>query len=160
MAIPLVQGTLRHAYIVEHLYANEKSKAEAATFAATVLPIVHALSPIDAQIIHDNTKVGSNTITNFQKVKEAFERNYKQMGITCKDVGGLWNVGTNDYYKGAAPCSDENSSPRELSKAVMVAIIVCVCGIALIAIGGAIFLYFRERAGTPVFTPAAVRAIS
>ena len=42
MYIPMIQGTLRYAYKVDKLQGGETEKAEGATFAAAVLPRVHA----------------------------------------------------------------------------------------------------------------------
>merc|ERR1719407_215875 len=73
---------------------------EAAVFAASVLPMVHACSAADAKIIDDHTKLGQDRGTppadgkatkpaQFTEVKAAFERNYACLGITCADVGAL-----------------------------------------------------------------------
>mmetsp|Transcript_17619 Transcript_17619/g.49856 ORF Transcript_17619/g.49856 Transcript_17619/m.49856 type:complete len:503 (-) Transcript_17619:120-1628(-) len=103
MLIPLVQGTIRYSYIVDtEEDAGESTKAEVATFAAAVLPAVHACSEADAQVIYDNTKVGA-TATDFKAVKSAFESQYECMKIDGKHVGGLWDYVTGDYYDGAGP---------------------------------------------------------
>merc|ERR1719248_410599 len=52
----------------------------------------------------NNMKVGASS-TNFAAVKTVFERNYNCMGITCAEVGGLWNSAASKYYDGASPCS-------------------------------------------------------
>ena len=106
MAIPALQGTLRYAYITgPQNTRTPKAIGEGAVFAAAVLPIVHACSPSDAQIIYDNMNAAS-TSTNFAAVKEAFERNYDCMGISCLDVGGYFDQALNEYFPGAAPCVD------------------------------------------------------
>merc|ERR1712039_349588 len=84
---------------------SEKSAAEAAVFAAAVLPLVHHCNTNDAKTIYTNTRVGRTT-TSFDDVKKAFENNYECMGITCADVGGL--VGPEgDYFEGAGPCGGD-----------------------------------------------------
>jgi len=103
MYIPMIQGTLRYAYKVDKLQGTEVENAEGATFAAAVLPKVHAISPSAASTIYDNMKVGA-TSTNFKAVKSAFESVYAGMGVSCADIGGLWFDGTNDYYEGMEPC--------------------------------------------------------
>jgi hypothetical protein len=103
MSVPLVQGTLRYAFLVNFFAASEATRVELAAFAAAVLPLVHACSPDDAALIYNNAKVGANS-TNFAAVKGAFERNYACMGITCKEVGGFFDVAVGNYYSGAAPC--------------------------------------------------------
>ena len=37
-------------------------------------------------------------------VKSAFERNYRCMGITCRDVGGFYDGAIAEYHAKAAPC--------------------------------------------------------
>ena len=106
MAVPAIQGTIRYAYITGPGGNREpKAVGEGAVFAAAVLPIVHACSPSDAQIIYDNMNVAS-TSTNFGVVKSAFERNYACMGITCAQVGGYYDKALQEYFPGAAPCQD------------------------------------------------------
>jgi len=101
MAVPLIQGTIRYGYKVDKQMGEEVEMAEGATFAAAVLPRVHACSAVDAKTIYDNMRVGA-TSTNFAAVKTAFENNYECMNIKCNDVGGLYSV--TEYYSGAEPC--------------------------------------------------------
>ena len=105
MTIPLIQGTMRYARYIAVGDIDGDALGEAAVFAASVLPMVHACSPADAKIIDDHTKLGQTNmpksgaeadhqLKRFTDVKEAFERNYACMGISCADVGGLFgNVG-------------------------------------------------------------------
>jgi len=125
MTIPLIQGTMRYARYIAVGEIDADALGEAAVFAASVLPMVHACSAADAKIIDDWTKLGQTNLpassTNvadhqmnrFTDVKKAFERNYACMGITCADIGGLYGtVGTGkDYYKDAAPCKDSDYYP-------------------------------------------------
>ena len=43
MYVPMIQGTLRYAYKVDKLQGGEKEGAEMASFAAAVLPKIHAI---------------------------------------------------------------------------------------------------------------------
>jgi len=110
MTVPLVQGTLRYAYKVAHLSGGDKEKAEGAIFAAAVLPQVHACSATAAATVFQNMGIGQTTTVDYMAVKEAFEGCYAAMGITCADVGGLWNSATEGYYadggSDASPCAD------------------------------------------------------
>ena len=109
MTVPLVQGTLRYAYITAYQsVAAEKEEAEGASFAAAVLPFVHACSEADAAVISENMRVGVAGGADFPAVLNAFQRNYKCMGITCADVGGLYNEGTKSYEKGFSPCGGKS----------------------------------------------------
>merc|ERR1719316_815588 len=103
MSIPLIQGTLRYAYKLEFESGSDKERGEGAVFAAAIVPRVAACS-LDAATIMNNMKVGASS-TNFAAVKNVFERNYNCMGITCAEVGGLWNSAASNYYDGASPCS-------------------------------------------------------
>ena len=102
MAAPLIQGTLRFAYMMgKDGIDDARADATGATYAASVLPFVHACSPVDAQIIHSNMRVGVSS-PNFEEVKAAFERSYSCMGLSCEEIGGL--LGDSDYMEGAEPC--------------------------------------------------------
>jgi hypothetical protein len=105
MFIPIIQGALRYAYIGENRY-SERAEAEAAAFAAAVLPMVAACDEDDAGIIYTNMKVGQQGSVSFAAVSGAFSRQYGCLGITCEDVGGLWDSAGGDYFEGASPCAD------------------------------------------------------
>jgi hypothetical protein len=111
MKVPLVQGVLRYAYIREFLTPAEEevseiAEAEGATFAAALLPWLHDCNSVDADIVYDIMRLGSANKQNdgFKHVKKAMERNYKCMGITCGDVGGLWTP--DGYAPYANPCGN------------------------------------------------------
>jgi hypothetical protein len=150
MTVPLVQGTLRYAYKVAHLSGKDKEKAEGGIFAAAVLPQVHACDPAAAKVVYDNMNLASSA-TDFMAVKKAFEGCYEKMGVTCKDVGGLWNSATKGYYadggSSAAPCVDPNPLPQSgLIAIIIAAVIFGVCCIAML------ILVKREKDGKPIFT--------
>ena len=87
MTIPLIQGTIRYAYIcgsddftvARDSSAQVKALAEGATFAAAVVPFVAACGPdgeADADTIYDEmTTLGNGGYPDYDKVKEAFENN-------------------------------------------------------------------------------------
>jgi len=144
MYIPLIQGTLRYAYKVGELQGEEKEKAEGAVFAAGVLPKVHEYSPEAAETIHSNMGVDA-TSTSFSTVKKAFESVYKDMGISCSDMGGLLDPEGN-YYAGAKPCSSGAKSG-----VLGAALGGVAAGVAVIAIGVIFWMRRREVQGKPVF---------
>lgn len=124
MYIPMIQGTLRYAYKVDALGGGEKEAAEGAVFAAAVLPRVHKANPTAAQTIYNNMKVGASG-TNFPAVKAAFESVYSDMGISCADIGGLWDETSKTYYTGMEPCggattATESENSSSVAKAGMV----------------------------------------
>lgn len=149
MAVPLIQGTLRYAYLTSTSQeeVSEKSKAEGAVFAASVLPIVHACSAADAQTISDNMGVGSPA-ADFEAVKGAFERNYGCMQVQCSEVGGLYDETTDGYFSGAGPCTDSDSSSSN-SKAVAIGVSVGVIVALLLGIG---FVYCRRHKSSAIDT--------
>jgi hypothetical protein len=103
--VPMIQGTLRYAYITGvQPSATQKAEAEGTAFAAAVLPMVHSCNEDDAQTIYDNMKTGQANTADFNAVKKAFEKNYDCLGITCQDVGGSWNSADEVYFDGAGPC--------------------------------------------------------
>ncbi|KAG7343103.1 low iron-inducible periplasmic protein [Nitzschia inconspicua] len=114
MAVPMIQGALRYAYIIDmENNSGEKAEAEGATFAAAVLPLVHACNADAAATIYDSLRVGNNGSANFQKVKSAFESVYECMGIRAEYVGGYYDMTTGQYFKGAAPAGvSSNSGPN------------------------------------------------
>jgi len=108
MYIPFIQGSLRYAYkLDEGDGGNEKQQGEAAIFTAAVLPRIHAADKEAAKILYDNMRVGT-TGTSFSAVKKAYESVYKELGLTCEDVGGLASSGDGTYYKGTQPCNSRS----------------------------------------------------
>jgi hypothetical protein len=112
MSVPLIQGTLRYAYKVAVLQDAYKGFGEGYAFMMSVIHRVNVCSVEDAKIIYEALDIpdvdpgvtgfklyGTATavdaaapgkgIAAFTVVKEAFERNYDCMGITCADVGSL-----------------------------------------------------------------------
>lgn len=146
MAVPLVQGTLRYAYLTDPSFSpnsSEKARAEGAVFAASVLPVVNDCNPGDADTIYQNMRVGSTT-TEFRAVKEAFERNYACMGISGADVGGLFDSVSGDYFAQAAPSSTGSSSGGGLSGGAIAGIVIA----AVVVVGVVGYLVFKKKGGS------------
>jgi hypothetical protein len=138
--VPMIQGTLRYAYITGvQPSATQKAEAEGVAFAAAVLPMVHSCNADDAQTIFDNMKTGQANTADFNAVKQAFERNYDCLGITCEDVGGYWNSADQVYFEGAGPCGSGDSSSNNVG--VAVGITVGVGAIVVLAL----FLFCKSR---------------
>jgi len=117
MTVPLIQGTLRYAYelnmemefdLEERSYFSvQKSQAEGNVYAQAVLPLLHACSPEDAEIVRKSMPINNETIPDFNVVRQAFERNYKCLGITCEMVGGLASQEKPyAYLDDARPCTN------------------------------------------------------
>merc|ERR1712194_957604 len=88
MLIPLVQGTLRYAWKTEYQAYSEKSEAEGAIFAMSIIPLAHRCDHVAAEIIETNLMVGQKRTASFADVKKAFEDTYECMGIDSASVGG------------------------------------------------------------------------
>jgi hypothetical protein len=122
MTVPLVQATLRYAdKMANDPSADDADKVETASFAAAVLPLVHACNAADADTIYQNMNANNNQGTDFAAVKGALERNYGCLGVSCAEVGGVIDDGTGTYKDGAAPCGgagDTSSSSVNVGLAV------------------------------------------
>ena len=116
----------------------------------------------------------ADTGIDFSAVKLAFESCYPAMGITCKDVGGLWDTTTDAYYTAngnngrhggvagklydASPCVDPASAQSLLDRvkdlepgAIAGIVIGAVVGLFLIIC--VIVMWCKERKGQPIFAP-------
>ena len=156
MYIPLIQGSLRYAYKMEFLQGGEKENAEGAIFAAAVTPKVAHFNKHAADTIYGNLKMGARN-TNYAATKKAFESVYKEMGITCADVGGLYGQEVETYYPGAEPCKDSSNSSNKA--AIVGGTIGAILGVAVI--GLVVFILFirrREVAGEPYFVEKTLEA--
>ena len=143
MTVPLIQGAIRYAHMVEgemKLGDIEKHDAEAAGYALAVLPLVHHCNPEDGKIIYDNLRPQSPTSVDFASVKNAFERNYKCLKVKCSQIGGIHDINTGNYKPGTEPCNDLTVGLSEQQRnwalalgitfgtVLVIAILVCVIG--------------------------------
>lgn len=109
MRIPLIQGTLRYTFIREfdmhefNLDDSERTMAESATFAATIIPFVQQCDASAAKTLHKHTRVHA-THTDFASVKRALESTYDCLHVSCELVGGIWDREAVDYRRGGEPC--------------------------------------------------------
>jgi hypothetical protein len=118
MKVPLVQGLLRYTYIRQHEMENmnlddqERTMAESATFAATLLPLVHQCDPKAAEIIHQHTMLGNAKVkTDYRAVHTAISSVYDCLGIDdCGLIGGVWDDVVKEYKSGGYPCGMEDPS--------------------------------------------------
>jgi Low iron-inducible periplasmic protein len=116
--VPIIQGTLRYAYKQAQPDTNVKAEAEGAAFAAAVLPVVAACNSESAATIFEEMKPNSGNTANFESVRSAFERTYDCMGISCADVGGIYDSATSKYFDGAAPCGSSSSKGSKTGLAI------------------------------------------
>lgn len=113
MTIPLIQSTLLAAHIQSTgRLTTESVEAEGATFAGAVLPFIYDCGEQgrkDAAVIYENMKTGHQT-THFDSVQNAFENSYQCLGITCSEVGGIWNKNAKKYVVGSKQCTRNGES--------------------------------------------------
>lgn len=104
--LPLIQATMRYAYIrtKKGADATDIEKAMGSILAASVAPIVATCSYHDAYIIMKNMEM-TNNAPDYVAVQNSFISHLDCLGLKCKDIGGLWNVETNDYYYDFQPCT-------------------------------------------------------
>jgi len=109
MTIPLIQGTLRYAYKIARGEGTPKEKAEGVAFLGAIVPQLYACSRKDAEIVTQHMWIDGDMKASkdgFKTVKEAFQRNYECLGLTCADIGGHVDDLKDDYSKDFRPCTD------------------------------------------------------
>jgi len=182
MTVPLVQGTLRYAYKCDKsATCSEAAAGELYIFAASVIPQLHACDASAAAMIEPMLKPAaftctagtcSSTIVDYSKIKQAFEGCYSQMGITCTQVGGLWDNTLGKYMDqngDASPCMDNlpppsapppspsNPAPLPIEKETekmpswAIAVIIIVAVLFVVVCIGFCYLIQMEKAGKPIF---------
>jgi hypothetical protein len=149
MTVPLVQATLQMAHLRDFSpasteEASQRDEVAGASFAATVLPIVHRCNIKGAETIYNNMHLdpSGGVVVDFNQVKKAFESSYRCMGLTCEAVGGVWEG--SDYVKAAEPCRTRNPGEEKEDKAGLVIGVVLgsVLGCLLV-----LFVFNRSKTG-------------
>jgi len=114
MLVPLIQGTLRHAWAFSAELSSEVSWGKGAGYLFSILPIVHSCDPDAALTVVSNMQtLGA---TDFFAVKAALESTYDCLGIIPLEVGGLWDSTINYYFAGFEPKGFEDETPTPTSK--------------------------------------------
>jgi hypothetical protein len=154
MSIPLIQGTLRYGHIEAwETNLTERHASQGPAFAMAVIPLVHRCSPEDAEIIHEHMKVRApaDVIHNYQEVREAFERNYECLNITCAQVGGIWDSITQTYKPDALPCGLNQVKDNTL----LFAIGIAIGGLVIAALIAVVVLRLGPKESRPKESPPA-----
>jgi len=127
IAVPLIQGTFRYYYRLSddefgpNTFSNlDKEVGEGGAFIFGLLPKLWACSTRAVKKAEAQSKVGGGvagvSAVNFQDIKLAFECNYRCLGITCAEVGSLYD-GDANIKPGAEACDDtDNGSENTCSK--------------------------------------------
>jgi len=174
MTVPLIQGTLRYAWLLGVESGDEADRGEGAVFAAAVLPQLHACNPSVATTVYEHMKLNSADSPDFTAVKVALESCYTAMGITCEEVGGY--VDGDGSYKSvgghdSSPCvttvgdsmdgdgsgsvgPDETGGVAEskLDNGAIAGIVIA-CLVAVLFITIAVVMVVKEKQGAPIFQP-------
>ena len=115
--IPLLQGVYRYYYRLSDeengsgtFAIDDKYVGEGGTFAFGALPKLYACSTRGVKKAEAQTLIGGGvagvSAVDYQGLRLAFECNYKCLGITCEEVGSLYD-GDPTPKPGAKKCDDE-----------------------------------------------------
>jgi hypothetical protein len=118
-AVPLIQGTFRYYWRlsdeegVDTFSVLDKEVGEGGAFIFGVLPKLWACSSRGVKKAEAQSKIGGGiagiSAVNFQDIKLAFECNYRCLGITCAEVGELYDSDTGPVKPGTEACNDEDN---------------------------------------------------
>jgi len=104
--ITFIQGSLRYGYNLGDFQETPGAKTRSskgedlgagATFAACAAPQLWAISKRAGRFVSQQYKIGpdgpaSKSVFDFVGVRNAFECNYKKLGISCDEIGALWDI--------------------------------------------------------------------
>jgi len=124
MITPFVQGVLLHAYRLSDeggvgTYSDyDKEVAMAATYAMTATAKLWAVSKKGAKKVEDQLQIGigvaGTAAINYIDIKLAFECNYRYLGLSCQEVGSVYDGGTSILPGGGLWCNDvQNGSAKD-----------------------------------------------
>ncbi len=122
MIVPNIQGTLRNIWkghdnnMKGETAKIEKHRGEAIAYTLALLPLVHACSAADAELVYTTIFTADLNLESYQVVKDALEKNYDCLGVECSDVGGFTGKSAEGYMDFHLPCGvilEESSSSDE-----------------------------------------------
>ena len=114
MTVPLLQGFLTSTNDLDWKGdTRDSTKAQVLAYGTSLLPLLHACDANFAKLVQSNLPYVATSGTSFEVVKDAVQRSYDCLGISCQDVGGFVDlVHTGQYLAGAEPCGYEYSKPE------------------------------------------------
>ena len=155
MWIPMIQGTLRYAWILSDqnpssFITSKGHQASGAIFAAGILPMLEKCNAVSSDIVYRNMKVReTGVIDDFPAIKTAFETCYKYLGITCDDVGGIMNEERTDYASPLTrPCIDSHSAKASSGGGKGKLVIGILFLILFVVAIGSVFMYQRASSSS------------
>jgi len=120
--ITFIQGSLRYGWKfgLGNTMRSKKADvlAEAATYAACAAPQLWKINKKAGKFVSRQYKIGpegpaSKSEFDFKAVRNAFECNYKELGISCDEVGALWD---DNQYPLSRQCTDEKNKCKKRNK--------------------------------------------
>ena len=124
--IYIAEGTFRYSWKLSNdnpagFSKLDKDVGEAAAFALGVIPKVAACSKRGASKIEKELKVGGTVAgkkkVNLDTVRLAVECNYKCLGVTCEEVGSLFDGSPTPRFNKCDDSADgNNSGPSDIAK--------------------------------------------
>merc|ERR1712080_262632 len=137
MTVPLIQGTLRYAFKTDGGQGGPKEQAEGVAFLGAFLPRLNNCSTEDADTVKSLMWIdGTMNKGSFTVVKDALERNYACLGVTCSQVGALTE-------SNEEPCSEGG-----LSAGAIVGIVILILVIIALIAGGVFWMKRRRNSGS------------
>merc|ERR1711935_1036587 len=123
-AVPFIQGTLRYYWRLsdeeglDTFSVLDKEVGEGGAFIFGALPKLWACSSRGVKKAEAQSKIGGGiagvSAVNFQDIKRAFECNYRCLGITCAEVGELYD--DDDDNGSDSTCAKPNKDTKTKCK--------------------------------------------
>merc|ERR1712086_628201 len=157
MSIPLIQGTLRYAYLLNKETTNggngptgaDAQIAEGFIFARAVLPLINKCRRTDAATIALATDITKHNdkdalLGMWPVVKAAFENNYECLNVTCSDIGNYLAPDKSIVEDGEA-CTFKISREIEDDTGLPLAAIIVIVVAAVLVVGFAFLARFYKN---------------
>jgi len=107
MKVILIQGVLYYSY-VDSVQNYNVFRARVAAYVLSILPFIHHCNKEDAKTLFDNAQ--ATAALDFDAIKQALEKNYRCLKVSCSSVGGVYDIAGRAYE--TIPCGrDTNKHP-------------------------------------------------
>lgn len=139
---------------------GDKEASELWAFSAAILPLIASCDADVGEVVRANTDISSSTAPmsdGYMELKEQIESQYTCMGITCDQVGGLYDSDNGEFYSGFDTClgstvaaaSSDSSDSGSISSGGVAGIVIAVGAVAVV---GAVALFMWKRKGKSAST--------
>lgn len=135
---------------------GDKEASELWAFSAAILPLIASCDTDVGAVVRANTDITSSDapmIANgYLDLKAQIEGQYTCMGITCDQVGGLYDSENGEFFSGFDTCdgstisavSSGSSDDGSISEGGVAGIVVAVGAVAVIAAVG-LFMWKKKK---------------